>query len=188
MNYICLDKLDVYSSLNGPTVEFNETTADPNCEWRLCKFIVKPALLLHWDHSFGILYFFTCKQNATNACSWNPERCGVLLLWELDHSLSLFFFNHSHLIKIRGFLFFNRIVCTLETKSLMGIRWLTQLSIQVKEWKIHDKNSPHMLQEKWGTRGKWVSGWRWLFCLCFRFYFLWALGGRKTKQNKNVEC
>lgn len=47
MNYICLDKLDVYSSLNGPTVEFNETTADPNCEWRLCKFIVKPALLLH---------------------------------------------------------------------------------------------------------------------------------------------
>lgn len=31
-----LDKLAiVYSSLNGPAVEFNEATADADCEWRL---------------------------------------------------------------------------------------------------------------------------------------------------------
>lgn len=57
---ICLDKLDVYSSLTGPTVEFNEATADANCEWRLGKFIVKSALLLHCSEIIPLgLYTFS---------------------------------------------------------------------------------------------------------------------------------
>ena len=32
---ICMDKLGVYSSVTGPTVEFNGATADADCEWRL---------------------------------------------------------------------------------------------------------------------------------------------------------
>lgn len=43
---ICLDQLDVCSSLNGPTVEFSEATANADGEWKLCKFTVKSALLL----------------------------------------------------------------------------------------------------------------------------------------------
>lgn len=64
IKYICLDKLDVYSLLNGPTTEFNEATADASCEWRLCKFIVKSALRLHCFEIIPLglcTFFFTCK-------------------------------------------------------------------------------------------------------------------------------
>lgn len=47
MNYICLDKLDVYFFLNGLIVEFNEIIVDFNCEWRFCKFIVKLVFFLY---------------------------------------------------------------------------------------------------------------------------------------------
>lgn len=36
---ICVDKLGVYSSVTGPTVEFNEGTADADCEWRLANLL-----------------------------------------------------------------------------------------------------------------------------------------------------
>lgn len=36
---ICMAKLGVYSSVTGPTVEFNQATADADCEWRLANLL-----------------------------------------------------------------------------------------------------------------------------------------------------
>lgn len=65
IKYICLDKLDiVYSSLNGPTIDFNDATAEANCERRLCKFIVRSALLLHFFEIIPLgLYTFSSHVN-----------------------------------------------------------------------------------------------------------------------------
>lgn len=36
---IYMDKLGVYSSVTGLTIEFNEATADADCEWRLANLL-----------------------------------------------------------------------------------------------------------------------------------------------------